>query len=120
FYSAEDADSAIDPAKPGEKGEGAFYVWSKAEVDSLVGKDAEVFEFACGVAAEGNVKVDPRGEFKGKNVLYIAHSVEETAKQFNLPQVDVQAALDRAKNVLLQARSKRPRPHLDDKTITAW
>src|SRR5882672_8438179 len=64
FYSAEDADSASDAAKPGEKGEGAFYVWSKAEIDSLAGKDAEVFEFAYGVAAEGNVKIDPRGEFK--------------------------------------------------------
>ena len=28
FYSAEDADSVIDPANPNEKGEGAFYIWS--------------------------------------------------------------------------------------------
>src|SRR5579864_6280077 len=31
FYSAEDADSARDPAHPHEKGEGAFYVWRKQE-----------------------------------------------------------------------------------------
>ncbi|HEV8291137.1 MAG TPA: thioredoxin domain-containing protein, partial [Tepidisphaeraceae bacterium] len=120
FYSAEDADSAIDPAKPDEKAEGAFYVWSKEEIDALLGKDAEIFEFACGVMADGNVKVDPRGEFKGKNVLYTAHSVQETAKQCNRTEAEVMEALERAKNVLLKARSSRPHPHLDDKTITAW
>jgi uncharacterized protein len=120
FYSAEDADSAPVPAKPGEKVEGAFYVWSKAEIDSLIGKDAEVFDFAYGVVAEGNVKVDPRGEFKGKNVLSAAHLIEDTAKQFNKTEAKVKEALDWAKDVLLKARSARPRPHLDDKTITAW
>src|ERR1700684_3687205 len=33
FYSAEDADSVIDPANPKEKGEGAFYIWSAAELE---------------------------------------------------------------------------------------
>ena len=69
---------------------------------------------------DGNVKVDPRGDFKGKNVLFAAHSLQETAKQFNQTQVQTKEILQRAKEVLLEARSSRPRPHLDDKTITAW
>ncbi|HEV8377569.1 MAG TPA: thioredoxin domain-containing protein, partial [Tepidisphaeraceae bacterium] len=120
LYSAEDADSANDLGKPNEKAEGAFYVWTKGEIDALVGKDAEIFGFAYGVLAEGNVKVDPRGEFKEKNVLYAAHSIEEIAKQLNRPVDEVKAALEQARNVLLKARLSRPRPHLDDKTITAW
>ena len=33
FYSAEDADSVIDPAQhPDVKGEGAFYIWSRDEM----------------------------------------------------------------------------------------
>ncbi len=32
FYSAEDADSVIDPANPKEKGEGAFYIWTAEEL----------------------------------------------------------------------------------------
>ncbi len=120
FYSAEDADSAVEQAERGEKSEGAFYVWSKEQIDSLLGKDASLFEFAYGVAAQGNVKVDPRGEFKGKNVLYAAHTPEEDAKECNLSADEVKAALERSKLALLNARSKRPRPHLDDKTITAW
>ncbi len=121
FYSAEDADSAADRDRPKEKAEGAFYVWTAREIEGLVGeKDAPLFDYAYGVLPDGNVVVDPRAEFKGKNVLSAAHSLEETAKQFNRPVAEVSAALDRAKGILLKARSLRPRPHLDDKTITAW
>ena len=38
FYSAEDAESAEDAQKPEEKGEGAFYVWTKDEIDRSLGK----------------------------------------------------------------------------------
>ena len=37
FYSAEDADSVIDPAHPEEKGEGAFYIWTQSEIAAVVG-----------------------------------------------------------------------------------
>ena len=36
FYSAEDADSALDPAQPNVKTEGAFYVWSDDELARLL------------------------------------------------------------------------------------
>ncbi len=39
FYSAEDADSVIDPANPKEKGEGAFYIWSAAELKQALGDE---------------------------------------------------------------------------------
>ena len=37
FYSAEDADSVIDPANPKEKGEGAFYIWTAKELEQALG-----------------------------------------------------------------------------------
>src|SRR5262249_931226 len=40
FYSAEDADSVIDPARPNEKGEGAFYIWAQSEIESAPGRPA--------------------------------------------------------------------------------
>jgi len=40
FYSAEDADSATDPARPEVKSEGAFYVWTAGEIAALVGEPA--------------------------------------------------------------------------------
>ena len=53
FYSAEDADSIIEHGKP-EHAEGAFYVWTEAEIDSVLGASAEIFESHYGVEAEGN------------------------------------------------------------------
>ncbi len=121
FYSAEDADSAADPSRPDEKAEGAFYVWSSGELEKSLGGDAaKLFAFHYGVRAGGNVARDPHKEFKNKNVLSAAHTVAETAKQFGKSEADVSAALADARVKLLALRGKRPRPHLDDKTIVAW
>jgi len=38
FYSAEDADSLVQAGKP-DRAEGAFYVWTKDEVDHVLGSD---------------------------------------------------------------------------------
>ncbi|MBX5496868.1 MAG: thioredoxin domain-containing protein, partial [Bryobacteraceae bacterium] len=85
FYSAEDADSVIDPAKPDEKGEGAFYIWSQEEIARILGSPAaEWFSYAYGVEEGGNVRNDPHGEFLGRNILYRAHTVDETARNFGV------------------------------------
>ena len=121
FYSAEDADSIIDPEEPGVKGEGAFYIWSADDIRELVGQPAaEWFCHRYGVADGGNVANDPHHEFTGRNILYQAASIEETAQQFGRPVEEVGAGIRRAEQVLLEARSKRVRPHLDDKILTAW
>jgi uncharacterized protein len=121
FYSAEDADSAITPERPGLKGEGAFYLWSMEEIHALVSQPAAGwFCYRYGASEGSNVESDPHGEFTGKNILYQAHTVEETARQFSQPPGEVQAALDHAVSLLLAARTKRARPLLDDKILTAW
>ncbi len=110
FYSAEDADSALSASQPGVKGEGAFYVWSYDELERLL--DASTFEWMrthYGVEREGNVRDDPHGEFRGLNILYEALPVDRNAPEFKAAQA-----------ILMQARSKRVRPHLDDKVLTAW
>jgi uncharacterized protein YyaL (SSP411 family) len=105
FYSAEDADSVIDPAHPKEKGEGAFYVWSAAELEQFP-EIARVY----GVRRDGNVPDDPHGEFTGKNILYLRESLDDATE----------ANLAPAKTALLAIRAMRVRPHLDDKVLTAW
>ena len=121
FYSAEDADSAIDPAEPTLKGEGAFYIWEAQEIREVV--EAPVADWFCyryGVAESGNVASDPHSEFAGRNILYQAATVEETAEQFGRSPEEVRAGLEKAAAALLKARSKRVRPHLDDKVLTSW
>ena len=121
FYSAEDADSVIDPAHPHEKGEGAFYIWSQAEIESVVGEPATSwFCYRYGVEPSGNVRNDPHAEFTGRNILYEAHSVEQTAHHFEIDERELAAALNEACRKLLAARSSRIRPHLDDKILAGW
>jgi hypothetical protein len=86
FYSAEDADSLITQGKP-ERGEGVFYVWSKDEIDRLLGAErAKVFDYQFGVESRGNAPKDPQDEFKNKNILIQRHDLADTAKKFGLTQ----------------------------------
>ena len=119
FYSAEDADSLVADGKP-EQAEGAFYVWTKAEIDAALGAKADLFNFHYGVEADGNAPAgaDPHGEFTGKNILIERHSLGETAERFGRSEEETRALLDAARQTLFDLRAKRPRPHLDDKIIT--
>jgi uncharacterized protein YyaL (SSP411 family) len=94
FYSALDADS--------EGEEGRFYVWTAAEMRSLLGAGAEaVIEF---------YGVSERGNFEGANILHLAAGAE----------AEPPAGLDAARATLYEARAKRVWPGLDDKRLTAW
>jgi hypothetical protein len=120
LYSAEDADSPL-PGKAGTSTEGAFYVWTKNEIDGALGaKSGALFDYYYGVEAEGNVESDPRGELKGKNVLIVSHTLEETAQRFKISPEEASRLLEEARHGLFQTRVQRPRPRLDDKAITAW
>lgn len=120
FFSAEDADSAADAAKPNEKGEGAFYIWTQREIQDALGPDAKLFASRYGVQPEGNVEDDPHGEFRGRNILHIARSVEEASAAAGMPLHEATAKLRRGELKLLEIRGHRPRPLLDDKVICAW
>jgi uncharacterized protein YyaL (SSP411 family) len=121
FFSAEDADSLLQKGKP-EHAEGAFYVWTKMEVDTALGDSAAIFAFHYRVEPDGNAPEgsDSQGEFRGKNILIQRHTVAETAEQFKKSEEDVRRLLAQAREKLLAIRGKRPRPHLDDKIITGW
>ena len=123
FYSAEDADS-VPPESAGDRAahkmEGAFYIWTAAEIDALLGADAAVVRRRYGVLPGGNAPQDPQGEFRGKNLLYVAEPVDDIASGTGRTPEEIVAVLGRAHDILFAARSSRPRPHLDDKVITAW
>jgi uncharacterized protein YyaL (SSP411 family) len=103
LYTAEDADS--------EGVEGKFYVWTPAELAAVLDADeARVFA-RCFDVSEGGNWSDPHGH--GPEHASILHVVDE-------PRDDGEVALiASAKRKLLDARSKRVRPGLDDKVLAS-
>jgi uncharacterized protein YyaL (SSP411 family) len=122
FYSAEDADSLPKKDAP-KKTEGAFYVWSQDEIREVLGDDRlEEFRVTYGVKPDGNVfdGSDPHGELEGLNVLIQRLTLTEAAARFQRPLANMEQRLNDDRSALLARRGLRPRPHLDDKILTAW
>jgi uncharacterized protein len=105
FFSTQDADS--------EGEEGKFYVWTKDEIQQILG--AELGSFACRVWG-----VTERGNFEGHNILSRARSDEEDARLLDLPLDIFHNKLSEAKRKLYEVRSKRVWPGRDEKILTAW
>ena len=123
FYSAEDADSVPpeDVGRPdAHQSEGAFYLWRAAEMDALLGTDAEIVKRRFGVEKDGNAPSDPQQEFTGKNLLYAARSIAELAGAAGATPDEVAGIVSRARLEMFKARLDRPKPRLDDKVLTAW
>ena len=123
FLSAEDADS-VPPEQAGDphphKMEGAFYIWREDEIREVLGPDADAFIARYGVRPDGNAPFDPQAEFTHKNLLYTARSLEDIAESTGRSASEVESSLQRSREALRVRRSARPRPHLDDKVLTAW
>ncbi|HLY07872.1 MAG TPA: thioredoxin domain-containing protein [Planctomycetota bacterium] len=96
FYSAEDADS--------ETIEGKFYVWNPQQVVDVLGKDADRFMKAFDVTPGGNWEPHEESIPKKQSVLHVAQDGD----------------FAELKKKMFDARSKRVRPHLDDKVLTGW
>src|SRR6266567_2267722 len=125
FFSAEDADSPVaEIGDPGHRktAEGAFYVWTKKEIDAALGDAADIFDFHYGVQAHGNAPEgsDPHDEFRGKNILIERHTIAQTAEHLKKSEKEIGESLAQSREKLFSIRAKRPRPHLDDKIIAAW
>jgi len=122
FYSAEDADSLPKKNSP-KKSEGAFYIWTHDEIQEVLGGD-RIAEFCAtfGGEPEGNVfpDSDPHGELVGMNVLIQRLTLTEAALRFQRPLENMEHRLNDDRSALLARRGLRPRPHLDDKILTAW
>jgi uncharacterized protein YyaL (SSP411 family) len=107
FYSALDADS--------NGHEGEFYVWTPEEIEKALGDKAE----AALVRAAYGVTGAPIFEEK-YFILRLPKPFDEVAKEQKLTPEELGKRLAAAKAKLLEFRSKRPRPFLDTKVLTAW
>ena len=92
FYSALDADS--------EGVEGKFYVWTKSEIDEVLGEESEEFCKIYQVTEQGNWE-------HGVNILWKNETTMNSTQHQNI-------------QILLEKRAERIRPGLDDKILCSW
>ncbi|QUH22831.1 thioredoxin domain-containing protein [Methanobacterium alkalithermotolerans] len=112
FYSAEDADS--------EGVEGKFYMWSKEEIDVILGDSSELICDIFQVQKEGNFKEESTGKKTGKNILFLKKSLEEISKEKQISLKKLESIIEESRSKLFQVREKRIHPHKDDKILTDW
>jgi len=105
FFSALDADS--------EGEEGKFYVWTKDELERVLGADAAL--------AIAYYNVDGKALWEhGRNILLRTRSDEEFAREQGRTVPELRRSIDAINARLLEARSHRVRPGLDDKALISW
>ena len=104
FYAALDADS--------EGVEGKFYVWSKEEIEQVLGEEASLFCEFYGVTTQGN--------WDHTNILNVPVPLAEFCARNNVSADDILFKLGKAAKNLLAKRSERVRPSLDDKILLGW
>ena len=105
FYSALDADS--------EGEEGKYYVWTKVELEKLLGDDYALF------AAYYNINEIGFWEH-GNYILLRKKSDTEIVKQFKISEAELKTKIETSKKTLLTEREKRIKPGLDDKILCSW
>ena len=104
FYSATDADS--------EGEEGKFFVWSPAEIETVLGDESGIFSGFFGVTKSGN--------FEGKNILNISQKASEYSQHQGISLERLIDVVQRGKLALWAEREKRVHPLLDDKVLASW
>lgn len=110
FYSALDADSLNSE---NHLEEGAFYVWTKSELNELLHEDFELFSVVF--------NVNEFGFWEKENYVLIQNqSLEEIAKAQNIAVETLGKKKKTWEQLLYAEREKRSKPRLDDKCLTSW
>ena len=106
FHGTLDADT--------EHEEGAYYVWTLAQVEQALGKDAAGrFAAVYGLTREGNFE-------HGTNVLHVATDPERAAAAAGMSVADLEKDLAESRAALLALRARRTPPAVDRKILTSW
>ena len=112
FCSAEDADS--------EGVEGKFYVWTKDEIDAILGKDFDWFCQLYHTSPDGNFSEEATGHRTGANILHRQESLQEFAAAHGWAAAELLSKVEIARQQLFIVRENRIHPHKDDKILTDW
>jgi uncharacterized protein YyaL (SSP411 family) len=105
FYSSLDADS--------EGEEGKFYVWTREELQQILGEEEPIAAAYYNCTGLGNWE-------HGRNILHRRQSDIDFATEHGLEPPVLAELIYGWQKKLLAARTHRVRPGLDDKVLTGW
>ena len=110
FYSSLDADSLTES---GELEEGAYYIYSKEELQEQIKERFDIFS--------EYYNINSFGKWEHNNYVLIRDKSDaEIMSQFSVSSEELSTLKKQWKETLLNFRNKRPKPRLDDKTLTSW
>lgn len=110
FYSALDADS-LNHEQHLE--EGAFYVWTKQELQAIIKDDFELFSKVF--------NINEFGFWEKENYVLIQNaSLHEIALQNFISENELHDKKVSWEKLLYRERKKRSKPRLDDKCLCSW
>jgi hypothetical protein len=113
FLSAEDADS--------EGEEGKFYLWTGPELRDVLGSEDASFAIKVfGVARHGNFLDGVTTRIAGPNILRLNATAGDVAAVPGTGEAALRERLEAVRRKLFEARSRRVRPHKDDKVLADW
>ncbi len=102
--------SAFDAETDGK--EGLYYLWTKEEVDTVLGEDAAFAATAFGITEDGN--------HEGMNTLRLSAPVDELAATLKLDAAAFDAKLQAVTSKLREAQQARKPLKRDDKITADW
>ncbi len=110
FYSSLDADSETNT---GELEEGVYYVWTKEELQNILGNDFELFS--------NYYNVNSYGKWENDTYHLIRNiSDKEFVNKYDISESELKEKINHWKDILSIERDKKNKPRLDDKTLTSW
>ncbi len=110
FFCALDADSLNEKQ---HLEEGAFYVWTKDQLQNLLKEDFNLFSQVF--------NINNFGHWEENNFVLIQNQSLETIAELNKISVsELQSKKKIWEKLLFTEREKRSKPRLDDKSLTSW
>jgi uncharacterized protein YyaL (SSP411 family) len=110
FYSSLDADSK---SETGELEEGAYYIYTKEELQDILKADFDLFKEYYNINSFGKWEDNHYVLIRDKSDIEISEKNGITIEVLNEKK-------KKWKKTLLNYRNKRDKPRLDDKTLTSW
>lgn len=110
YFAALDADSLN---ASGTAAEGAFYTWTKHELQALLGESYDFFSNVFHIDELGYWEDEQYVLFRTEDDLSLAH-------KFNFHESAFAEKLENGLRLLKTARKKRPAPVTDTKKISSW